>query len=302
MTPDRPLLGILLMIAFCAVAPIGDATAKLLGESIPLLQLLIVRFAAQAVLLLPIIWASGRSMALTGWVMRLTFLRTIFHILGIGAMFLALQFLPLADAVAIAFVMPFIMLLLGRVILGEEVGPRRLAACAVGFAGTLLVVQPSFVDVGPPALLPLVVALVFAIYMLISRRIAKAGDPLSLQAVGGLMATPLLLLLAVAGRGSDIAMLGFKSPDLRETLLLALVASIGTLAHLLMTWSLRFAPSATLAPIQYLEIPFACLVGWIVFADFPDGIAALGILITMGAGFYVVLREQATAEPVPSET
>ena len=61
-------------------------------------------------------------------------------------MFTALQYLPLADAIAIAFVMPFIMLLLGKYVLDEEVGSRRLIACAVGFAGTLMVIQPSFVD------------------------------------------------------------------------------------------------------------------------------------------------------------
>jgi hypothetical protein len=70
-------------------------------------------------------------------------------------MFASLRYLPLADAVAIAFVMPFIMLLLGWFYLGEEVGPRRFGACIVGFIGTLMVVQPSFAEVGWPALLPL---------------------------------------------------------------------------------------------------------------------------------------------------
>ena len=64
-------------------------------------------------------------------------IRTLLHILGIGAMVTALKYLPLADAVAIAFVMPFIMLLLGKYVLAEEIGPRRLIACAVGFCGTL---------------------------------------------------------------------------------------------------------------------------------------------------------------------
>ena len=302
MTADRPALGISLMIGFCAIAPIGDAIAKLLGETIPLVQLLIVRFAAQAILLLPIIWVTGRSLAMTSRVLRLTVLRTILHILGIGAMFAALRVLPLADAVAIAFVMPFIMLLLGRLVLNEEVGPRRLIACAVGFIGTLLVVQPRFADVGWPALLPLFVALDFALYMLVSRQIAKDCDALSLQAVGGLMATPVLVALALASLGSDIGMLGFKAPDMRESILLVSVGAIGTLAHLLMTWSLRFAPSATLAPMQYLEIPFATVIGWLVFRDLPNGLAAVGIAITMAAGLYIVFRERATAEPIPPET
>jgi drug/metabolite transporter (DMT)-like permease len=77
--------------------------------------------------------------------------------------------------------------------------------------------------------------------------------------------------------------------------LLCAIGVIGTLAHLLMTWSLRFAPSATLAPMQYLEIPFATIIGYVVFGDFPNPLASLGIVVTIGAGLYVILRERATA-------
>ncbi|MEW9837205.1 DMT family transporter [Mesorhizobium marinum] len=296
------MLGISLMIGFCVVAPLGDAIAKVLGDTIPLTELVTVRFAAQAALLLPIIWATGRTLAMTPRVMRLTVIRTVLHILGIGGMFMALRYLPLADAVAIAFVLPFIMLLLGRVFLDETVGPRRLSACVVGFAGTLLVIQPSFAEVGWPALLPLFVALVFALYILVSRTIAKECDPLSLQAVSGLVATPILFAAMLAGWASGAEMFAIRAPTTQETFLLAAIGVIGTLAHLLMTWSLRFAPSATLAPIQYLEIPFATLFGWLIFGDFPDGLALVGILITVAAGLYIVFRERAAAEPVPPET
>jgi len=74
-----------------------------------------------------------------------------------------------------------------------------------------------------------------------------------------------------------------------------LIGLIGTLAHLLMTWSLRFAPSATLAPMQYLEIPCATLIGWMIFTDLPNGLAALGIAITMASGLYIVYRERKTS-------
>ena len=139
MAQDRPLLGILLMLGFCIVAPVGDAVAKVLGQSVPLSQLVLIRFAIQAVILIPIVWAGARLWRMRGRIFWLTFFRTILHILGIGAMFTALKYLPLADAVAIAFVMPFIMLLLGKYVLGEEVGSRRLWACIVGFVGTLMV-------------------------------------------------------------------------------------------------------------------------------------------------------------------
>ena len=62
-----------------------------------------------------------------------------------------------------------------------------------------------------------------------------------------------------------------------------------------MTWSLRFAPSATLAPMQYLEIPIATIIGFLVFTDLPNGLAAVGIAITIAAGVYIILRERATS-------
>jgi drug/metabolite transporter (DMT)-like permease len=67
------------------------------------------------------------------------------------------------------------------------------------------------------------------------------------------------------------------------------------LAHLVMTWSLRFAPSTTLAPMQYLEIPVATLIGYWLFSELPNTLAGIGISLTVVAGVYVILREQANA-------
>lgn len=292
MTADRPLPGILLMLGFCFVAPMGDATAKLLGETVALGLLLVVRFGMQAVLLIPLVVLGGRIWRMRGKELALAALRTVLHVAGIGMMFTALRFLPLADAIAIAFVMPFIMLLLGKFVLGEEVGVRRLLACCIGFIGTLLVIQPSFAEVGWPALLPLGVALDFALFMLVTRAIARDSDPISLQAVSGIMACALLLPLLFLLRNSGLPGFDVAWPTSREWYLLALVGVLGTLAHLLMTWALRLAPSATLAPMQYLEIPFATLIGWIVFRDLPDDLALLGIVVTVAAGLYIVLRER----------
>jgi len=303
MTKDRPLLGILLMLMFCLLAPIGDAVAKLLSGQIPLCELLTVRFGVQAIILAPVIYMTGRSWRMSRRVLWLTGLRTVLHIVGIGAMFSALYYLPLADAVAIAFVMPFLMLLLGKYVLNEEVGARRLIACVVGFAGTLLVIQPSFATVGWPALLPLVVAVVFSLFMLVTRQIAMETDPISLQAVSGVMATVMILPFLAYNASEGLSNLTIVKPGLQVGLLLAVVGLLGTLAHLVMTWALRYAPSATLAPMQYLEIPFATLIGWIVFGDLPNELAALGIAITMAAGLYIVVRERANvrrSEEAPS--
>ncbi len=300
MSTDRPVLGIFLMLGFCVLAPLGDAMAKVLGETIPLGQLLLVRFALQALILIPIVILAGRVWRLRGRFLYLALLRTVLHIAGIGTMFTSLRYLPLADAVAIAFVMPFILLLLGRYVLGEEVGARRLIACIVGFAGTLLVIQPSFYAIGWPALWPLAVAVTFALFILVTRQLARDTDPIGLQAVSGVMAVAILLPLALAGDSIGWPVLTLVSPNAPEWLLLLAIGGLGTGAHLLMTWSLRFAPAATLAPMQYLEIPVATAFGWLIFRDLPNALASMGICITIAAGLYVVWREQAMARRRPA--
>ena len=291
---DRPFLGILLMLGFCVLAPLGDATAKVLGDDLSVGFLVFIRFCMQALLLLPFVWLGNHAMPRGKRLIQLTALRTFLHICGISLMFSSLKFLPIADAIAIAFVMPLIMMMLGKLFLAEEVGPHRLTACAVGFIGTLLVIQPNFVDVGAPALLPLGVAIVFSLFMLVTRKIAKDVDPIGMQAMSGFMATPVL----------GLALLAFPTVPIFEIanitgsnwILLAVLGTLGTFAHLFMTWSLRFAPAATLAPMQYLEIPVGTLIGYFVFQDFPNGLAAIGIAITIGAGLYIILREQAIAQ------
>lgn len=294
MQQDKPLLGVTLMLGFCAMAPLGDSMAKMLGGEIGLLQLIFIRFSLQLIFLAPIFLLRPRSFSMSSRVLRLMIMRTVLHILGIGMMFSALTFLPLADAVAIAFVMPFISLLLGHFILKEEVGPRRLIASIVGFLGTLLVVQPAFQNVGWPALLPLGVAVVFALFMLVTRQMAKEIDPIAMQVISGGMAVVFLGPLLIVFNDLTVLNLAWTWPQVDTWLKILLMGIFGTGGHLLMTWSLRFAPSATLAPMQYLEIPFAALIGWVIFRDFPNSLALVGISVTVASGLYIVFREQAT--------
>lgn len=311
---DRPLMGILLMTGFCVLAPLGDGMAKYLGAAIPVFQIVTIRFLAQTVMLIPLMSRSGkgaRGWRMTRRVFWLTVLRTVVHVAGLGMLYAALQYLPLADAIAIVFVMPFILLLLGRFVLKEEVGPRRLAACGVGFIGTLLVIQPSFLNVGLVAVLPLLVALSFALFMLITRLIARDTDAITLQAVSGLMASVVMVPVMLAFIGSDHALLAPIFAPVQATgfqwLVLLAMGVFGTLGHLLMTSALRYAPAATLAPMQYLEIPFATLFGWLMFQELPNGLSAVGIMITVGAGLYIVARERSlsrvkvptTPQPMP---
>ena len=294
---DRPFLGVMLMLAFCAMIPLSDALGKILGATLPIMLIVFVRVLVQMGLLGPMARLRGERLILPRRFWGAIILRTALYMVGIGLMFTSLRFLPLADAVAIAFVMPFIMLLLGHFFLGEDVGPRRIIACAVGFVGTLMVIQPSFAEVGALALLPVGVAFTFAFFMLMTRQIAKEVEPIALQAVTGAVAVAMLLPLLIMGTVSGWQDFRFAPVTGAEVGMLLAMAIIGSVAHLLMTWSLRLAPSATLAPMQYLEIPFATIFGYLIFRDLPNGMAAAGIVVTISAGLFIIARERQAQSP-----
>lgn len=293
MTQDRPLLGILLMFGFCFLVPLSDSLAKLLGSVIPLGMLVFVRFVFQAAILAPIAMLTGRPVILRGRLLGFAYLRTVLMILLMALMFTSLYYLPLADAVAITFVMPFLLLIMGRIFLGEDVGLRRFAACAVGFVGTLLIIQPNFLSVGWTVLYPLGVAFFYAVFLLVTRTIAKETDPIGLQALGGFLGLASFVPIFAIAHIWGIPAFEFHIPAMDHIGLLVLMGITGTLAHVFMTWSLRYAPSTTLAPMQYVEIPIATVYGFFLFDELPNGLAAIGICITVAAGIYVILRERA---------
>ncbi len=288
------------MLAFCLIAPFGETLAKLVGQTVPIGQVVLVRFGLQALFLIPLVWTLGSAWRLRGEVLRLAILRTLFQMAGIALMFTALRYLPLADCIAICFVMPFVLLVLGKLLLGEEIGPQRLSACLAGFGGTLLVIQPSFNDIGWPALLPLGVAVTFSFFVLTTRKIAARTDPVGLQAVTGVMAFAGTLPVLLLGEAAGLGPLEIVSPTRADWMLLLGLGVVGTSAHLLMTWSLRFAPSAMLAALQYIEIPIAAAIGWMIFGDFPNAQATFGIVITVTAGLYIMLVERAKARAAES--
>ena len=295
MTQDRPTLGILLMVGFCLIIPMADAFAKLAGTLLPLAVLLLARLFCQGAIMSGLVLAAGKSLKLPPRVFRLTVLRALLNLAGLGAIYASFRVLPLADAIAIAYVMPFILFFLGHHFMGEVVGWRRILAALAGFGGTLLVIQPSFAQVGFQALLPVLAAFVFAVFILVTRVVAKEADAGALQAVSGWIGMAALLLMMAFGELWGIRDLSFDWPTREGWLYLAGIGIFGTLAHLLMVQSLAKAPSSTVAPIQYLEIPVAAGLGWIIFEEFPDGMALLGIAVILCAGLYILFLEQAVA-------
>jgi len=294
MPKDNTRLGLLMMIGFCVLAPASDALVKILGDGIPLLQVLIARFMAQLLLLRRNLWTSRHYTWMRADRIGLVILRSVLHLVAIAFLFLSLRFLPLADAIAIAYVLPFLILAVGW-FTGDRTSPLTLGLCLLGFVGTLMVVQPSFTDVGWPALLPIVVAVLFTGFMFITRKISKYIEPIDLQAANGVCAMVILLPIALVGKSLEIPMLMMVPVSNVELLYLIGLGVLGTLAHLMMTWALRFASAPTVAPVQYLEIPFAALYGWLIFKDLPNGLSAIGIVVTITAGLLVLRYSKASA-------
>lgn len=288
MTQDTTRIGILLMVGFCILAPLSESFVKAIGDSLPLMQVVLARFVAPILLVRPKFWTARAETWAAPGNMRWVFLRSCLHLAAISCFFLSLRFLPLADALAIAYVMPFLIISVGW-FTGEPASRLQAAMCLIGFVGALMVVQPSFAKVGLPALLPLAVAVLFTAFIFVTRRLTKSIEPIDLQALNGLVATSMLIPILCVGTLLGSNEVTLVPITLNQFYALLGVGILGTMAHLSMTWAVKLARPSALAPVQYLEIPFGALFGWAFFADIPNGLAAIGMLIVIGAGLLVLI-------------
>ena len=289
---DRVVLGVGLMLMFCVTAPLLDVMAKLAAASIPVGQITTMRFLGQATLMLPVCIALSHRAWPQKAHLPLLFWRALFLILSTYSFVAAIRVMPIADALAIAFIEPFLILLMGKYLFGEEVGPRRLAAAAVGFVGVLMVIQPSFEAFGAVALFPLGTAVFFAAYMIVTRRLSREVHPVPMQFQTALVALVLCLPVMVVADGRGWPTLDPIMPEGVFWIWMVGVGFFATLSHMFMTYALRFAPSATLAPLHYMEIVSAVILGFLVFGDFPNTLALAGIAVILAAGLYVIHRER----------
>ena len=301
MSTDHILTGVALMLGFCLTAPLLDVAAKLASESVPVGQITTARFVVQCALMAPFIWIMGLSLHVARGQWMALFCRAVFLLVATFCFIAAISVMPLADALAIVFVAPFIVLLVGKFYLGEDVGPRRVAGAIVGFVGVLFVIQPSFAAFGAVALFPLGTAVAFAFYILVTRGLSRKVHPVTLQFYTGLVASLICVPLMILAQGSGSELLDPVWPMGIAWLWLLGVGFFATLSHMMMTYALSMAPSATLAPLQYLELPVATVFGYLVFHDFPNFLSLIGIVIIIGAGLYMIHRERVSARTLITE-
>jgi len=212
-------------------------------------------------------------------------LRAVLLIAATFCFFFALKFLPIADALAVFFVNPLIVTALSPVILRERVGPRRWAAVAVGFVGTLIIIRPGLQAVNPGMLLALGAGTCLALYFLVTRRIS-GRDPAMVTTyrtslLGAILCTALVLPV-------------WQTPTAEQWMLFLALGFISTLGHGLIVMAYDRAEASLLAPLAYTEMIMAVIAGWWFFGDFPDFWTFVGVAVLIGCAIYISARERMT--------
>lgn len=291
--------GLGLMILAMLIAPLIDVFAKLATTSASPTMITMVRFVFQGLCMLPlVIWA--RSWRSFSWEMSFYHaIRAAIITISMVCFVATLAVMPVADAVAIYFVEPIILTVLSSIFLKEIIGWRRYTACAVGFIGAMIVIRPSFQEIGYVALLPVVTAFCIAIFAMMTRALAHREEPWAMQFQMSLWGIPICAILLVFGESTDIGFLAPSLPDLTTWLWMAAVGVFAAVSGILSVYAYRAAPASVLAPIHYLEIVSATLFGWLVFGDFPDPIKWIGISIIIASGLYIIWRERRVASIKP---
>ncbi|MFO1171603.1 MAG: DMT family transporter [Hyphomicrobiaceae bacterium] len=277
-----PLKGILIMLAAMIVLPYVDTTAKLLGDTIHVLQIAWGRYVCQTIVALPIsLWLYGpRGLWPTrpGTQVLRAFLLPASNI----TYFAGLLFLPLAETLAIFFVFPFFVTAAAPVFLKERVGIWRWSAVVLGFIGVLFIVRPGFQVISPGVFWAVASALCFACYALATRRLAGTDPPILTQTITCILAGLVL---------SAVMPFVWVQPTLEDWLLFAALGASGGIGHLLLTMAYEHVDASVIAPLSYLEMVSTVILGYLVFNEFPVTATWIGISLICGSGMLIAWRE-----------
>lgn len=264
------------------IAPIMDGIAKWLASDYSSIQITWLRFVVHFLIFLPLVLVRHGLIGFlqTHWPSQL--LRGTFLCLGVGSMFLALRYIPIAETLGIFFISPLIVTSLAPFILKESVGIKQMLCVAAGFVGAVLVIQPGYENFHWGYLLPVAGGFCFAGYLLISRKMAGQAPVMVTHALSGLVG---VLLLA-----------GFipwvwKTPvNGTDWLLFLALGIVGAVSHGLVLLAYSRAKASLLAPFAYVEIITGTALGYVLFGDFPNTMAWAGILVIALSGMVVVYR------------
>lgn len=291
---ERRLLGIGMILGGYLCFAIIDSCAKwLMLQGMPPLEVVFVRCFGQFLLAVALFAPrEGRALVTTRrpWIQ---FWRALGMLGATVFNFLAIIYLPLTVTASIGFTMPFIVVGLSILLLGEKVGWRRWLAIAVGFAGVLIIIRPGTSAFHPAIFLSFGAVISSAFYMLLTRKLAGVDSSTTQQFYAAGIATLCLLPFAF----NDWMWPG----DLVTWAAFILIGATALVAHQLITVAHRFAPVSVLAPFNYSLIVFLTAASWLVFDQPPDIWIFVGAPIVIGSGLYIWLRERQLARQTVTE-
>jgi S-adenosylmethionine uptake transporter len=241
-----------MMIIAMLMLPGIDAIAKWLSGSVSSGQVTWSRFFFQIILMSPLLlrtrgpWFTPALLLHAARGSLIAF-ATLFFFTG-------LAYLPLADAIAIFFIEPLLVTLLSALFFGEAIHWRRISAISFGFIGAVIIIRPSFTEVGYAVLYPVCAAFCFSFYILLTRKLVRNEDPIRLQFFAGIFGCLVMAIALSWGTASDIGILTAVWPTTDQWLLLGGLGLIATACHLLVVYAYRMVSIGILAPFQYVEI------------------------------------------------
>lgn len=293
------LAAILIMSAAMIIVPVMDIIAKYLSAELPPLEITFGRFFFQFLICVVLALVLRDKTVLKPKRPFINMLRGIALALASLAFFTSLKFMPLATAMAIFFIEPIILTVLAAVILKEKFGIRRVIAILAGLSGVLLILSPSFEDVGAAVFLPMLAATFFASYLLINRRYAGQDSLLTVQITTGLAGSLVLGIALIVCSLLGLPGFTFIMPSTNQLLLLVIIGAISFVGHAMVVIAFQKAEASLLAPLNYLEIVSAAILGLVVFGDFPDLQMWIGIAIIVSSGLYIAHRERIRSKRPP---
>jgi drug/metabolite transporter (DMT)-like permease len=270
--------GIVMVVIGLSIAAFSGAIMKLLGNQISAYQVAWFRFAGMSLLLLPyLVWRYGSS-AIRPARPMIQLIRGLTMAGGSTAFVIGAQTVDYADAIAILYAYPFLLVIIAVVFLGERANWSVWIGVAGGFTGVLLVMRPDFEQVNTGNLYIFASAVIVSIQLALNRKLSVVSPPLITACAGAVFAT-LALTFLLPGGWQPI-------PDDAWFYIGVLVVS-GSINQVLLVYAFAHADASTLAPFTYFEIVSAVIFGYLFFETMPTMLSWVGIaLITVG-GIYV---------------
>jgi drug/metabolite transporter (DMT)-like permease len=284
-TPGDPLRGVLLLLAALCLFAGMDTTTKFLTAHYAAPLVVAMRYLVHGLLMVMLLAPTqGRRLIQTQRT-GLVLVRAASLAIASLCVGLALQRMPVAETTSIIFLSPLLVVLLARPVLGERIGRLGWMAVVTGFIGVLLIVRPASGLDTVGVLCALGAAGATVIYFLLSRVLARTEQTLSLLFYAA--------LVGAVGFGLYLPWSwGGPAPGMLELVLFLAMGSAAGLGHFLLTAAYRHAPAALLAPMNYLQLLWAGLLGWLVFDHVPDHLSLLGMGVVAISGAMSALKSR----------